>query len=648
MYSSFVVSLTCTVGYPIQHFYVRWMVNYQNNLPINSSTYQLFQNPLLYYKKRFETYNHPLTILPMKQILFFICMFGQTFLFAQTAKENYPTDPASKEQKGVPKGEVLKFTLDSSKIFPGTTREYWVYIPAQYKADKPACVYVNNDGIQWNAPTVFDNLIFNKEMPVTIGVFIKPGVVPADDESSVARYNRSFEYDGLSDAYARMILTEIFPQIEKQKTTDGRAIMLSKKGNDRAIGGSSSGAIAAFTAAWEHPEEFSRVFSAIGTYTALRGGDRYPLLVRKYEPKAIRIFLQDGSNDLNIYGGDWFKANEMMERSLSFAGYEVEHVWGEGGHNGQHGTAVFPQAMRWLWKGWPQPVQKGNSKNAYLSDLLIPGEDWELVGEGYGFTEGTATNEKGEAFYQDIPASKTYKVLPGGKPVALPTDAKRASGTSFGPDGYRYTIAGGTKQVLKYDAAEKETVVTDSISGNDIAVAHNGNMYVTSPDGAAKPGKLILVRPNGEKVVIDEGLKFPNGLTLSPDQTQLYATESASHWVWIYKIKKDGTLTYKQRFGWLHSPDTEENAWSDGLRCDTAGRVYVATRIGIQVMDQLGRVNAILPTPPSNGQTSNVCFAGPELNTIYVTAGDKVFRRKLNTKGVNTYAVPIKPQAPRM
>ena len=218
------------------------------------------------------------------------------------------------------------------------------------------------------------------------------------------RFNRSFEYDGLGRCIWALLLSEIFPEVEKRKSSDGRLIHLSANGNDRAIGGSSSGAICAFTAAWEHPEEFSRVFSAIGTYTGLRGGDRYPILVRKYEPKPIRIFLQDGSNDLNIYAGDWWKANESMERALSFAGYEVNHVWGEGGHSGnQWAIRIFPDAMRWLWKDWPKPSAKRQFKNQFLTDLLIPGEDWELVGQGYQFTEGTAANPKGEVFYQDIP-----------------------------------------------------------------------------------------------------------------------------------------------------------------------------------------------------------------------------------------------------
>lgn len=587
--------------------------------------------------------------LIMNKLFLFLFVLISSSSFSQGNTETYPIDSASIEQAGVPKGEVLKFAFDNSKIFPGTVRDYWIYIPAQYNPNKPACVYVNQDGIQWKAPTVFDNLIYKNEMPVTIGVFVTPGKVLADSNSPAqSRFNRSFEYDGLSDAYGKFILTELLPEVEKKKASDGRAIVLSKKGNDRAIGGSSSGAVCAFTTAWNFPEEFSRVFSAIGTYTGLRGADRYPILIRKYEPKPIRIFMQDGSNDLNIYAGDWWKANEMMERSLSFAGYEVNHVWGEGAHNGTHGSALFPQAMRWLWKDWPKPITKGNSKNQFLSDLLIPGENWELVGEGYQFTEGTATNKNGEVIYQDIPASKTYRVNVDGKLNTLHLDSKRASGTSFGPDGKRYTVAGGTKQILCYDQNDKETIVTDSLVGNDLVVANNGNIYVTSPDGASRPGKVYLVRTGGEKIIADDGLKFPNGIALSPDQTQLYVAESASHWIWIYKIMKDGTLAYKQRYGWLHVPDTEENAWPDGLKCDTAGRVYVATRLGIQVMDQLGRVNAIIPIPPSNGQASNLCFGGPAFDTIYVSCGDKIYRRKLKTRGANSFAEPYKPANPRL
>jgi gluconolactonase len=583
----------------------------------------------------------------MKTKLLLAFFFAQMQIFSQSTTENYSVDPASVEKSGVPKGEVLKFTFNQSKIFPGTFREYWVYIPVQYNPDKPACVYVNQDGIQWKAPVVFDNLIHQNEMPVTIGVFVTPGrVVAANAQGALDRFNRSYEYDGLGDNYVRFILEELLPEVEKQKASDGRAIRLSKNGNDRAIGGASSGAVCAFTAAWERPDQFSRVFSAIGTYVGLRGADHYSTMVRKYEPKPIRVFLQDGSNDLNIYAGDWWKANESMDRALTFSGYEVKHVWGEGAHNGQHGNAIFPEAMRWLWKDWPKQPATGNSKNQVLADILIPGENWELVGEGYKFTEGTAVNAKGQMFYQDIPNSKTYSIDASGKPVQLSLNSKRAAGTAYGPDGKRYVAATETKQVISYDVNGKEKSIADSLAANDLVVAYNGNIYVTSPNGSEKPGNIILIRPDGKTLLVDAGLKFPNGIAISPDQTQLYVTESTSHWVWIYSIMPDGTLTNRQRYGWLHEPDNRENAWADGLKCDTAGRVFVTGWLGVQVLDQLGRVNAILPLP--SGQASNCAFGGPDFNVLYVTCGDKVYRRKLKTRGANSFEKPLKPVAPRL
>ncbi len=239
---------------------------------------------------------------------------------ASRAADDYKIGADSTTQPNVPHGETIHFTFEESKIFPGTVHNCFVYVPAQYTPDKPACVYVGQDGIRFHAPNVFDNLIDRKEMPITIGVFIEPGIVKASDgKTALDRFNRSYEYDGLGDNYARFLLEELLPRVETMKTRDGRAIHLSHDGNDCAIGGSSSGAICAFTCAWERPDAFRRVFSAIGTYVGLRGGDRYPILIRKFEPKPIRIFLQDGANDNNKYGGDWWMANQTMERSFEFA-----------------------------------------------------------------------------------------------------------------------------------------------------------------------------------------------------------------------------------------------------------------------------------------------------------------------------------------
>ncbi|MDB4927232.1 SMP-30/gluconolactonase/LRE family protein [Mucilaginibacter sp.] len=583
----------------------------------------------------------------IKALLFAVLFAPQLSAFAQAPVEKYPVDSASVIHAGVPKGELVQLKFNDSKIYPGTTRNVTIYVPAQYDGKKPACLYVNQDGVQFKAPTVFDNLINNKEIPVTIAVFIAPGQVAASDrQTSINRNNRSYEYDSIGDTYIKFLLNELLPEVEKQKTADGRPILLSKNANDRAIGGSSSGAIAAFNAAWERPDQFTRIFSSIGTYVGFRGAERFPTLIRKYEPKPLRIFMQDGTNDLNNYVGDWWITAQMMERAFQFAGYEVDHAWGEGGHNGVQATAIFPQAMRFLWKDYPKPVAVGVSKNAFTNTVILPGQGWELVGEGYGFAEGTAVNAAGEVFYQDIPNSKTYKVDVNGKLTTLKLDAKKASGTAFGPDGKRYTVAGGTKQILSYDADNKETVIASDIAGNDLTVANNGNVYVTVPDGTDKPSKIYLIKPNGEKTIVDEGIKYANGLTLSPDQTELYVTESSTHWVYAFQVKADGTLSAKQRFGWLHVPDTAENAWSDGAKCDINNRIYVATRLGIQILDEIGRVISIMPTP--NGSPSNLCFGGPNFDILYVSVKDKVYRRKVGVKGANSFDKPFKPNTPKI
>jgi sugar lactone lactonase YvrE/predicted esterase len=507
-------------------------------------------------------------------------------------------------------------------------------------------VYVNQDGVQWGAPAVFDQLIYNKEMPVTIGVFVMHGRVKAADTNALDRFNRSYEYDGLGDNYARFLLEELLPEVETKKTSDGRAIRLSTNANDRAIGGSSSGAIAAFTAAWERPDAFSRVFSAIGTYVGLSGGERYPTLIRKTEPKPIRIYLQDGSNDQNIYGGDWWMANQTMERALVFSGYEVEHTWGTGGHSGAQGTQIFPDVMRWLWKDWPKPVSKGEGSQQ-LKDILIPGEEWQLVGDGYRLTEGPAPNAKGEVFFTDIPASKAWKIGLDGKITEFIADTKRANGQAFGPDGRLYSVATSEQKIIAYDANGTATTIAEGIPGNDIVVAHNGNVYVTHPPPNNRtPSRVWLIRPNGEKLEVDNGLRYANGVTLSPDESLLYVADYWSHWVYSYDIQPDGTLANKQRYYHLHMPDSADDAAPDGMRVDRDGRLYVATNLGIQVCDQAGRVNCIIPTP--NKKITNLCFGGEKFDTLYATCVEKVYKRKVKVQGMNLWDTPHKPAAPRL
>lgn len=543
-----------------------------------------------------------------KPILAIICLLFPATIFAQTPVENYPEDPASVEHAGVPKGEVIKVTFENSKIYPGTWREYSIYVPAQYDPAKPACVWVNQDGVQFKATTVFDNLINSKEMPVTIGVFVTPGQVrAADEKTALNRYNRSFEYDGLGDAYARFILEEILPDVEKHKTKDGRAIHLSTSANDRGIGGSSSGAIAAFNAAWERPDAFSRVFSSIGTYTGLRGADRIPALIRKYEAKPIRVFLQDGSNDLNIYAGDWFKANEMMERSLKFAGYEVQAIYGEGGHNGKMATAYFPQAMRYLWKDYPRAVGTSASKNDMLKAITLPGEGWQLVGDHFNSLSKLASTAAGEVF---------------------------ALKAGINSGAVKINADGRVEAIKKMPKRDDELSIT----------AKNGSQYrVVAWFGPYN--KLVAKHPNGKSQVEKIRLN-PGAMALTPDQSQLYIADFASHWIWLYSLGTDGAPVNGQRYSWLYTQDEENAAYPTAMQCDTAGRLYVATNMGIQVLDQVGRVNAIFPLPGRH--VESLCFGGANFDMFYVLSGDKLYRRKLNTKGVNSWDAPVKPAKPKL
>ncbi|MEY2410454.1 MAG: gluconolactonase [Verrucomicrobiota bacterium] len=554
--------------------------------------------------------------------------------------DNYSPGADSKMQAGVPKGTVVHFVFDASKIFPGTTRDYWVYTPSQYDPAKPACVYICQDGIQNNAPVVFDNLIHKKEMPVTVGIFVTPGQVKAPGEGALDRFNRSYEYDGLGDSYARFLLEELLPDVITRT-----GLKLSTNANDRAIGGSSSGAVCAFTAAWERPDQFRRVFSSIGTYVGLRGGNNYPTLIRKLEPKPIRIFLQDGTNDLNIYGGDWWMANQEMERSLIFSGYAVNHAWGEGGHNGKQAGAIFPDAMRWLWKDWPAPVvanAENQSKQPVATGVLLPGEDWQVVSEGHKFTEGPAVNARGEIFFTDIPNNRIHKIGLDGKVTIFAEKTDGANGLMFGPDEKLYACANGARQIRAYDDKGESSVVTEGFESNDLCLNQRGDLYVTDP--LAK--QIWFIPKGGEKRVVDRGIEFPNGVVLSPDQSLLYVADSRGQFVWSYQVKADGDLAFKQRYFHLHLPDGGSSG-ADGMTVDTNGTLYVATALGVQFCDQAGRVNGII-SKPQNKWLANLCFGGPNLDELYAACGDRIYKRKLRVRGATSFRPSIKPRAPRL
>lgn len=273
--------------------------------------------------------------------------------------ETYILGADSQVNENVPHGVVTQHQWLQSTVFPGTKRNYSVYVPAQYDGSQPAALMVFQDGHafqgtsgEFRLPVVFDNLIARGDMPVTIAVMIDPGYkseLPAKRGWRPRPENRSFEYDSVTDDYARFLLTEILPEIEQD-------YQITQNPELRAICGNSSGGICAFSVAWFRPNSFRKVLSHIGSFVDLRGGHSYPPMIRKADKKPIRVFLQDGENDLDNQFGNWPLANRQMAKALEFKDYDYRLVMGSEAHNGKHGGAIFPDSLRWLWRDWKDEV----------------------------------------------------------------------------------------------------------------------------------------------------------------------------------------------------------------------------------------------------------------------------------------------------
>ena len=383
-------------------------------------------------------------------------------------------------------GEIVKFKIENSKIYPGTSRSITIYVPKEYDGNKPACLWISVSGGSFMYD-IFDKLIADGDIPVIIGVFVSPGQI-RDTEDKVVRYNRSNELDRMDGRYAEFLETEVLPAVCNHKTEDGRPIKISNRATDRAIYGNSSGGICAFNAAWQRPDLFSRVYASCGTFVSFRGGDQFPALVRKCEPRPIRVFLQDNDKDTwNPLFGSWFEYNELMLSALQFAGYEVDYSWDEGGHSSQNARKIMPDVMRWLFKDWPELPKKGKSQSKTVASMFSEGHEWRCIAEDIADVailhpyseekvilqtgrskefisiEGTRTKAKGKIRLTD-PHTAIY---PGGTHMA-----KRVEGSNWiwdyivTPDGelshgqqfyYLYADAG---QIL-YDASGYLYVASD-------------------------------------------------------------------------------------------------------------------------------------------------------------------------------------------
>ena len=555
---------------------------------------------------------------------------------------------AALAQTAASKGIVTKASFTSTKLFPGSVRDYWVYVPAMAAPDGGYALMVFQDGAgfigetgRFKSADVFDRLIAAGDMPPTVGVFIQPGVMPAlNGDTQQARFNRSYEYDGMGDRYVRFLHEELLPEV-------GKLHKITSDPNLRAIGGSSSGAIAAFTAAWNRPDLFRRVLSYIGSYVNLRGGDWYHDIVRKTEPKPLRVYLQDGSSDLNIYSGSWWMANQTLALSLDYAGYEVRFDRGTDGHNSNHSSRVFVESMQWLWANWKQPIvaSKGNPKSErqYITEFLDPASGWEEVSSGHGFTEGPAVDKDGNVFFTDVRQDKIHKIdHASGKVTLFKEQSGGANGLMFGADGRLYACQNKKRQIIAINPDGREEVLATDVGSNDLVVNEKNEIWWTEP----AQHKIWYTDGKGSKRVVDEGLDFPNGIVLSPDQSLLICVDMRSKWVWSFQMMPDGSLANGQAFYHLETWDYDTQSGGDGMTMDTDAHLYVATRLGIQICDAPGRVVGIINNP-QNLQPSNCVFGGPGLDTLYSTNREKVFRRKMRRKGLRSWST-LKPPQPRL
>ena len=536
--------------------------------------------------------------------------------------------PLIKPEEILP-GTTKQFTFTTSKIFPGTVRDVTVFIPAQYDASKPACVYVKTDGYSPREKTMMETMIATKEMPVTIGVFVKPGTLPAPVKGTLDRRNRDFEYDGVSEDNVRFLTEELLPCVAKEFD-----LKLSTDGNDRCMSGGSSGGIAAFTAAWHRPEEFSRVYAASGSWVAFRGGHEFPTMVRKFEAKPIRAFLTTATHDMENAAGDWFLLDQEMDKALKFSGYDYQFRIIDGRHVAGYGEN-WQEAMAYLWRGWPERVKAGPSAPR-AQDVLQPGEGWQLVAEGFKSTRGPSCNASGEVFFADTTNNKIHRMDLDGKITDFAADSGAAHCVTVGADGRLFSISEKSGKLMSYDSAGTASTVMDGIPGHSIFARPDGGLYVTSNgDKPAEVGSVWFIK-DGKKSRVDTGLKFATGMALRPDQWLLSVAEGHSKWGCSYQVNADGSLTNKERFFHLYVADWDDDAGPESACYAIEGQLFFATRSGVQICADDGPTQVILPVP-DRARVTGVCLGGRDKDTLFAFCGNKIWKRKVKVHAMGAF-----------
>jgi hypothetical protein len=536
----------------------------------------------------------------------------------------FPLGPDSLPQPGVPAGRLEKHPHAVSAIYPGTVRDYWIYVPASHDPAQPAPVMIVQDGWdhlrperRWRMATVFDNLIHQRAIPACIGIFINPGVIPASRPGAPDRQQRSFEYDRTDDRYARFLIEEILPAV-------GARYPLAPDGDSRMLLGGSSGAFCAFNAAWHRPDAFRRVFSCVGSYVGLRGGHGAAHLVRLTEPKPLRLFLEGGGEDLNFYAGDWWTANTDMLSALTYAGYEVNRAWApQAGHNDYHGSSIFPAALQWLWQDYPQPVRAGANSRQPIVSLTTPGESWRCVNNAPDHVQHVAANSTGEIFFTCADDPHLHRLDADDHGSVFATTVAPITAITFATDGRVFAAQPSLRRIAVLDPTGREIAAINDIVADSLACGPDGQLYALS----ASKRKIWLITPAGRRKSLCHPAAQPHRLCLTTDGSQILITDHDANLAWQGSVLPNGTLAHLEPCYQFVPTSTSVQSPGD-LATHPKRWSFFATRHGLQLADHDGRMIGIF-APPASVAIDGVALGGSPPTDLYVTCAGKLYRRPL-------------------
>jgi gluconolactonase len=597
---------------------------------------------------------------------------------------DYSLGADSQPQPGVPTGALSRHVLAPGKFFPGTPHNYQAYVPAQYEASRPIAFMIFLDGAGYagnnvRVPVVLDNLIARRELPAMIAIFLDPGVLPARSDEVQNRYERIFEYDSLTPRFSSFLIEELIPEVAGRYN-------LSKDANDHGIAGISTGGVGAFVAAWNRPDQFRRVITWVGSFGNFRGADRLPGLIRRTEPRPLRIFMQTGRQDLVNYAGSWYLENPRMAAALEFAGNDVKIELGEDGHSNRHGASILPDTLRWLWRDYPHPISvtepqagagrglfaqlvprrevvpptppagppapaagaaaagRGGGPRGAVYALIYRDKPWEQVGDTYKSAASPAMDRDGNVFFADPAGNRIYRSDATRIVTLFKENTGGARALRFGADGRLYATQLSSRRLVSYGPAGDELVVAQNIQANDLALTRSGAIYFVDT-GQKAVG--YLDEKKQRRVVYNRGeIMSPTALTLTPDQSMLLVADGMDRFQWSFQIAADGSLVNGEPFQRLEMPEEGLFSGVGGLTVDSIGYMWATSAMGIQVCEQPGRCSNILNKPEFNSTpVTGIAFGGPGRAWLYVTQGNKLFRRETRRTGVVAWE-PIKPPQP--